>query len=83
MYIQMFDEIVSKDDECLAINKQLLSIEKEIMSNLSPEQRAKFLQIDRLNFMLLNRICFLAGANIEQNEQKMSKFLNRFLADFR
>ena len=77
------EEMISIDEECIAINKQLLDIEKEIMHILPSELKAKFLEMDRLNFILLNRICFLIGANIEQNEQKMSKFSERFLTEFR
>ena len=67
------DEMISEDKECMSINKQLLDIEKEIMPVLSSELEKKFLKIDRLNFELINRICFLVVANFEQNEQFLSK----------
>ena len=71
------DEMISEDKECMSINKQLLDIEKEIMPVLSSELEKKFLEIDRLNFELINRICFLVVANFEQNEQFLSKISTR------
>lgn len=73
------EEMISTDEECITINRRLLDIEKEIIPVLSSEMKEKLLEMDRLNFALLDRICSLLGAKIEQNEQKMSKILDRFL----
>jgi hypothetical protein len=50
------EEIIINDGMCYKINKEILELEKELLSLLSEEAKSKFLKIDELNLEFINRI---------------------------
>jgi hypothetical protein len=62
-----YEEITANDEEYRSINKKILTIEKEFVPLLPPDLLKQYLEIDNLNFKIINRLCFLTTDKITIN----------------
>jgi hypothetical protein len=50
------EEIITNDEKCYKVNREILELEKELIPLLSKEAKDKFLKIDELTLELITQI---------------------------
>ena len=64
------EEILTEDEKCINLNREILMLEKEILPMLSTESRDIFLKIDELALELIDRIFVLSPPIILRQTDK-------------